>query len=110
MNSMDRKLILRWGITFLKGDSRLSLLSQESRDYLMKQATGMYFEEKRARKLLNDELEGALVTEGKYVVLGIFGGQEFKAHIDCKYGDFNISFLVSEQTTRGAQEYTTYFN
>src|SRR3989344_7088463 len=99
---MNREQILRWGITFLEGDSRLSSLTQDSRAYLMMQATEMYLDGKRARKLGNDELEGTIITEGRHVTFGIFSGQEFKAHIDSEYGDFNIKFIVDERTNKGA--------
>ena len=99
---MNKPEILRWGITFLQGNPLLYELGQETRDYLMGQATEMYLEGKSGRRLQNDEIEGTLITEGEYAVLGIFSGQEFKAHIDSDYGDFDISFIVDERTNKGS--------
>lgn len=88
----------RWGITFLVGSS---LLHDEEREHLMRDASEMYLYKEKKRNVENDSFEGRLLTEGKYRVIGFFSGQEYNAVLDLdERGRVKVSFLVSEQTGR----------
>ena len=87
---------LRWGFTFLMGDSRLN---EKQRQYVTYQATEMYFKNEKERRLVSDGLEGKISTDYKYAMLGQFGGQEFHATIDIEQATgIELKFLVNEQT------------
>jgi len=85
----------RWGITFC---STYGAVPEEVKYDLIDQATEMYLRNEQSRKLKTDQLEGRLKTEGKYQVLGVFGGQRFDVEVDVDDITAKLSFLVCELT------------
>jgi len=81
----------------LRTDTRLS---EDQREYLLVKATIMYLNEEKRKRVKTDEFEGVIYTEGKYGMIGSFGGLEFRAEIDTDGGKAKLSFLVSERTNR----------
>lgn len=96
----EKKPIFRWGITYLRAPN--SRLPDHLKQYLLREATEMYLEKDDIRRVKLEDLEGTIRTEGKTAVLGGFSGIEFYGAIEHQYGKDDISFLVSEQTGRGA--------
>ncbi|MFH0701047.1 MAG: hypothetical protein V2A62_01275 [Candidatus Woesearchaeota archaeon] len=87
----------RWGIIFLRGDSRLL---EKERLELMMEATVMYLQGEEERKVKSTAYEGRLYTQGKHDVIGCLSGQRFEAELEMDCGKVSLRFLVSEQTGR----------
>ena len=74
---------IRWGYTFLYTASHLS--SKDIYD-LMEQATEMYLTREEERVVNGRGYEGRLCTQGKYELLGTFGGVRFDAVLETNKG------------------------
>ncbi len=86
---------IRWGYVFLRA---ASYMEAEDVKRLMTQAVEMYLHGEDRRNIKSSTCEGSLYTEGKYELLGEFGGQRFDAELETIYGRDKAAFLVSEQT------------
>ena len=86
---------IRWGYVFLRAASHMEA---EDVKYLMTQAVEMYLHGEDRRQVKSSAFEGSLSTEGRYELLGEFGGQRFDAELETIYGRDKAAFLVSEQT------------
>lgn len=85
----------RWGITFLRGASYLTV---EEQDELIRDATLMYLKKEDDRRVETETYMGRITTRWKYGMLGTFGGIEFEAELETRGGKDKMSFLVNEQT------------
>ena len=92
---MLEHLGIRWGYVFLRAASSMG---EDDVRNLMIQAVEMYLEGEDQRSIRGSNFEGRLTTEGKYELLGEFGGQRFDAEVESIYGRDSATFLVSEQT------------
>ncbi len=95
---------LRWGITYLVTDGRLT---EENRRYLLGEATEMYLRNEEKREIKTDSLEGRIFTEGKCWSIGGCSGQQFDAEVEAGFGRARIRVLVQERTgyTQNRLEY-----
>jgi hypothetical protein len=83
----------RWGFTFLNTDT---LMTDDERLELVVEATEMFFNNEKERKVKGETYEGIIRTDFKYHVLGTFGGREYDALIDIGDRRAYLSFLVKE--------------
>ena len=86
---------IRWGYVFLRTASHIT--TEEMRG-LMVQAVEMYLKGEEERRIKSSSFEGKLHTEGRYELLGDFGGQRFDAELETADGKDEATFLVNEQT------------
>ena len=93
---------LRWGFTFLMGNS---LISNEDKLKLVAEATVLYFKGQDRAEVAGDGYEGVLFTRHEWKVIGGFAGQQFDAELETEVdeGKIRLRFLVSEQTFREAE-------
>jgi hypothetical protein len=97
---------IRWGFTFLMGNS---LISNEDKQALVAKATLLYLNGEDRAEISGDGFEGVLFTNHEWKVLGGFSGQQFEAVIesDSEEGTLRLRFLVSEQTLRQGMAYSS---
>ena len=97
---------VRWGFTFLIGNS---LISNEDKLSLVAKATLLYLDGKDRVEVSGDGFEGVLSTNHEWKVMGGFSGQQFDAVLDsdADEGKFRLKFLVSEQTLRQGMAYSS---
>ena len=96
---------IRWGFTFLMGNS---LISNEDQSNLVAQATLLYLDGKERTEVSGNGFEGILYTNHEWKVVGGFSGQQFDAILDSDKdeGKLRLRFLVSEQTLREGMAYS----
>jgi hypothetical protein len=96
---------LRWGFTFLMGNS---LLSNEDKLELVAKATLLYLNGEERIDVSGNGYEGILYTNHEWKVVGGFSGQQFDAVIesDADKKKLRLRFLVSEQTLRQGTAYS----
>src|SRR2546421_6976563 len=94
---------VRWGFTFLLGNS---LISNEEKLKLVAGATLLYFKGEDRMEVGGPGYEGVLFTRHEWKVIGGFSGQQFDAEIETEAdeGKIRLRFLVSEQTLRQGKE------
>ena len=97
---------VRWGFTFLMGNS---LISNDDKLALVAKATLLYLEGKDRIEVSGSGFEGVLSTNHEWKVMGGFSGQQFDAVLDsdADEGKLRLKFLVSEQTLRQEMAYST---
>jgi hypothetical protein len=97
---------LRWGFTFLIGNS---LLSNEEKLDLVAKATLMYLNREERTEVSGQRYEGVLSTNYEWKVVGGFSGQQFDAILDSDADEdkLRLRFLVSEQTLQQGMAYST---
>ena len=96
---------VRWGFTFLMGNS---LLSNEDKLDLVARATLLYLNGQERTEVSGQGFEGVLYTSHEWKVIGGFSGQQFDAVLDSDIdeGKLRLRFLVSEQTLRQGMAYS----
>jgi len=96
---------IRWGFTFLMGDS---LISNEDKLDLVAKATLLYLNGEERTEVSGSGFEGILYTNYEWKVVGGFSGQQFDAVLDSDTdeGKLRLRFLVSEQTLRQGMAYS----
>ena len=96
---------LRWGFTFLMGNS---LLSNEDKLELVAKATLLYLNGEERIDVSGNGYEGILYTNHEWKVVGGFSGQQFDAVIesDADKEKLRLRFLVSEQTLQKGMAYS----
>jgi hypothetical protein len=97
---------LRWGFTFLIGNS---LLSNEEKLDLVAKATLMYLNREERTEVSGQGYEGVLSTNYEWKVMGGFSGQQFDAILesDADEDKLRLRFLVSEQTLQQGAAYSS---
>jgi hypothetical protein len=97
---------LRWGFTFLIGNS---LLSNEEKLDLVAKATLMYLNREERTEVSGQGYEGVLSTNYEWKVMGGFSGQQFDAILesDADEDKLRLRFLVSEQTLQQGTAYSS---
>jgi len=97
---------LRWGFTFLIGNS---LLSNEEKLDLVAKATLMNLNSEERTEVSGQRYEGVLSTNYEWKVVGGFSGQQFDAILDSDADEdkLRLRFLVSEQTLQQGMAYST---
>ncbi len=97
---------VRWGFTFLMGNS---LISNDDKLNLVAEATLLYLKGEERTEVSGDGFEGILYTNHEWKVVGGFSGQQFDAILDSDTdeGKLRLRFLVSEQTLREGMAYST---
>jgi hypothetical protein len=97
---------VRWGFTFLLGNS---LLSNEEKLDLVAKATLMYLNGEERIEVTGDSYEGVLSTNYEWKVVGGFSGQQFDAVLDSDADEdkLRLRFLVSEQTLQQGMAYSS---
>jgi len=96
---------VRWGFTFLMGNS---LLSNEDKLDLVAKATLLYLNGKERTEVSGGAYEGVLSTNHEWKVMGGFSGQQFDAILESELDQekIRLRFLVSEQTLRQGTAYS----
>jgi hypothetical protein len=96
---------VRWGFTFLMGNS---LLSEEDKLGLVAKATLLYLEGKDRIEVSGKGYEGVLYTNHEWKVVGGFSGQQFDAILESEADEdkLRLRFLVSEQTLSQGAAYS----
>lgn len=96
---------VRWGYTFLMGNS---LLSNDDKLELVAKATLLYLNGQDRIEVSGNGYEGVLYTNHEWKVVGGFSGQQFDAVIDSDADKekLRLRFLVSEQTLRQGTAYS----
>ena len=96
---------MRWGFTFLLGNS---LISNEDKLALVAKATLLYLNGEDRAEISGDGFEGVISTKREWKVLGAFSGQQFDAILDSDSDErkLRLRFLVSEQTLRQGMAYS----
>ncbi|SRR5216110_1547339 len=96
---------IRWGFTFLMGNS---LMSNEDKLDLIAKATLLYLNGEERTEVSGNGFEGILYTNHEWKVVGGFSGQQFDAILDSdtEEGKLRLRFLVSEQTLRQGMAYS----
>ena len=96
---------VRWGFTFLMGNS---LLSNDDKLELVAKATLLYLNGEERIDVSGNGYEGILYTNHEWKVVGGFSGQQFDAVIesDADKEKLRLRFLVSEQTLRQGTAYS----
>jgi len=96
---------VRWGFTFLMGNS---LLSEDDKLNLVTKATLLYLEGKDRIEVSGDHYEGVLYTNHEWKVVGGLSGQQFDAILDSDADEekLRLRFLVSEQTLSEGTAYS----
>ena len=92
----------RWGFTFLVADARLT---EDERVGLVYEATTMYLQGERKKRVRGETYEGLLYTAGNVETLGTFSGQQFDAVIETDGGKAKLRFLVTEAMDGIAADY-----
>jgi len=97
---------LRWGFTFLLGNS---LLSDDAKLDLVAKATLMYLNKEERVDVSGEGYEGVLSTAHEWKVIGGFSGQQFDAILesDADKDKLRLRFLVSEQTLQQGMAYSS---
>jgi len=83
----------RWGFAFLETDTRLNY---DERLEVLVEATKMYICNEKERRVKGKNYEGIITTDGRYNLMGDFGGRQYKAKIEIGDKTANLSFLVKE--------------
>lgn len=88
---------MRWGYTFLIGESRLN---EKQRLYLVAQTTVAYLCEREKADFASEELEldGKIALTKRNAMLGTFFGPQYDTALATNFGRTNVRFIVSEQT------------
>jgi hypothetical protein len=96
---------VRWGFTFLMGNS---LLSNADKLNLVTKATLLYLNGEERTEVSGDGFEGALFTNREWKVVGGFSGQQFDAILESELDKekLRLRFLVSEQTLQQGMAYS----
>ena len=96
---------VRWGFSFLLGNS---LLSNEEKLDLVAKATLMYLNGDERLEVSGAGYEGVLSTNHEWKVVGGFSGQQFDAVLDSDADEdkLRLRFLVSEQTLQQGMAYS----
>ena len=96
---------IRWGFTFLMGNS---LISNEDKLDLVAKATLLYLNGEERTEVSGNGFEGILYTNYEWKVVGGFSGQQFDPVLDSDTdeGKLRLRFLVSEQTLRQGMAYS----
>ena len=102
---MVRMTGIRWGFTFLMGNS---LISNEDKLDLVAKATLLYLNGEERTEVSGNGFEGILYTNHEWKVVGGFSGQQFDAILDSDNdeGKLRLRFLVSEQTLLPGMAYS----
>jgi hypothetical protein len=97
---------VRWGFTFLIGNS---LLSNDEKMDLVAKATLMYLNREERTEVSGQGYEGVLSTNYEWKVVGGFSGQQFDAILDSDADEekLRLRFLVSEQTLQQGSAYSS---
>jgi len=97
---------IRWGFTFLMGNS---LISNKDKLDLVAKATLLYLNGEDHAEVSGEGFEGVLYTNHEWKVIGGFSGQQFDAILDSDTdeGKLRLRFLVSEQTLGQGMAYST---
>ena len=97
---------VRWGFTFLIGNS---LLSNDEKMDLVAKATLMYLNREERTEVSGQGYEGVLSTNYEWKVVGAFSGQQFDAILDSDADEekLRLRFLVSEQTLQQGSAYSS---
>ena len=97
---------VRWGFTFLIGNS---LLSNDEKMDLVAKATLMYLNREERTEVSGQGYEGVLSTNYEWKVVGGFSGQQFDAILDSDADEekLRLRFLVSEQTLQQGTAYSS---
>ena len=96
---------VRWGFTFLLGNS---LLSNDEKLDLVAKATLLYLNGEERTEVSGAGYQGVLYTNHEWKVIGAFGGQQFDAILDSDADKekLRLRFLVSEQTLQQGMAYS----
>ena len=96
---------VRWGFTFLMGNS---LLSDDDKMDLVTKATLLYLNGEERTDVAGDGYEGVLFTNREWKVVGGFSGQQFDAILESELDKekLRLRFLVSEQTLQQGMAYS----
>jgi len=82
-----------WRTAFLKTDSAMS---EEDRLKIRIQMADMFVDKKDRIKVKGDGYEGVIKTDGKYVMLGAFGGIQVDGELETNHGKRKLSVILAE--------------
>jgi len=82
-------------------DSRLKLWGHVLDRYYDFQSNGSRELKKGVVKVVEDEFEAQIKSDGKYMTIGCLGGRIFEGVVESQKGKSNMSFLVCEPIEAG---------